>query len=114
LNGYYYLMTERYPPFSLGEAPDYPIRARFEYPEAGIDRWRPTVQWILAIPHFIILYVVGIVAFVCVIAAGVVILFTGGYPRGLFDIVLGYVRWLTRAYAYGLFLTHRYPPFTLS
>jgi hypothetical protein len=114
LLGYYYLTTERYPPFSLGEEPDYPIRTRFDYPEAGIARWRPTLQWIMAIPHFIVLYVLSLVALVCAIAAGFVILFTGSYPRGLFDIVLGYIRWQTRVYGYSSFLTERYPPFTLS
>ncbi|MFL5886976.1 MAG: DUF4389 domain-containing protein [Thermoleophilaceae bacterium] len=114
LAGYYFLLTERYPPFSLGEEPDYPIRSRFPYPEQGIARWRPIVQWILAIPHLIVLYVLQIVAFVCAIAAGFAILFTGKYPRGLYDIVLGYLRWQTRVNAYYYFLTDRYPPFTLS
>src|SRR3954468_16193106 len=114
LAGYYSLLTERSPPFSLGEEPGYPIRSRFPYPEQGIARWRPIVQWILAIPHLIVLYVLQIVAFVCAIAAGFAILFTGRYPRGLYDIVLGYLRWQTRVNAYYYFLTDRYPPFTLS
>ena len=91
----------------------YPVRVEGRL-DPELSRWLWLVKWILAIPHFIILYVVGFVAIVCAIAAGFVILFTGGYPRGLFDIVLGYVRWLTRAYAYAFFLTDRYPPFTLS
>jgi hypothetical protein len=72
------------------------------------------VQWILAIPHLIVLYVLGIVALICAIAAGFAILFTGSYPRGLYDIVLGFVRWQTRTYSYVYFLTDRYPPFSLS
>src|SRR4051812_46528594 len=114
LAGSYFLPPERSPPFSLGEEPGYPIRSRFPYPEQGIARWRPIVQWILAIPHLIVLYVLQIVAFVCAIAAGFAILFTGRYPRGLYDIVLGYLRWQTRVNAYYYFLTDRYPPFTLS
>ncbi|MFL5912259.1 MAG: DUF4389 domain-containing protein, partial [Gaiellaceae bacterium] len=114
LEAYYYLTTESYPPFSLGEEPGYPVRTRFDYPEAGIDRWRPTLQWIMAIPHFIVLYVLGAVALICAIVAGFAILFTGGYPRGLFDIVLGYIRWRNRVFGYAWFLTERYPPFTLS
>jgi hypothetical protein len=114
LSAYYFLLTSRYPPFSLGEEPDYPVRARFDYPARGIARWRPLVQWFLAIPHFIVLYVLGLVASVCAIAAGFAILFTGRYPRGLYDIVVGYVRWQTRVNAYYYFMTDRYPPFSLA
>jgi hypothetical protein len=114
VTGYYYFTTERYPPFSLGEEPDYPVRAEFSYPEQGIARWRPLVHWLLLIPHYIVLYVLAIVAFICHVAGGFAILFTGRYPRGLFDLIVGYMRWQTRVGAYSVWMTERYPPFTLS
>jgi hypothetical protein len=114
VSGYFYFMTESYPPFSFGEEPGYPVVARFDYPEDGVARWRPIVHWLLAIPHYIVLYVLGAVAFVCHIIAGFAILFTGRYPHSLFDLILGFVRWQTRVNAYSIWMTERYPPFTLS
>jgi hypothetical protein len=114
VSAYSYFFTERYPPFSLGEEPDYPVRAEFPYPEQGMARWRPLVHWLLLIPHWIVLYVLGIVAWVCWFAAGVAILFTGRYPRGLYDLILGYLRWQARVNAYAVWFTERYPPFALS
>jgi hypothetical protein len=74
----------------------------------------PLVKWLLAIPHYIVLFVLVIGAVFAVIIAWFAILFTGRYPRGLFDYVVGVGRWSLRVEAYAfLLLTDRYPPFSL-
>jgi Domain of unknown function (DUF4389) len=74
----------------------------------------PLVKWLLAIPHYIVLFFLHIGAFFAVVFAWFAILFTGRYPRGLFDYVEGVIRWNNRvtAYAY-LLVTDKYPPFRL-
>ena len=73
------------------------------------------MKWFLAIPHFIVLFFLAIVAFFAVIIAWFAILFTGRYPRGLFDYVVGVGRWALRVEAYAMLLvTDRYPPFSLN
>jgi hypothetical protein len=109
---YYHSMTEEYPPFSLDPAP-YPVRTSFEYPEAGISRWRPFVQGILAIPHLIIIYLLGIASRVIGFVGAIAVLFTGQYPPSLFTFMIGVQRWQTRAIAYYLLMTEEYPPFSL-
>jgi hypothetical protein len=108
-----YLMTERYPPFSTGDDPDYPARVRIDYPDGGIARWRPFLQWLLAIPHLIVLWFVGVAVAFAIIYAWFVILFTRRYPSGVFEFVAGALRWSTRVNAYNLLMTERYPPFSL-
>jgi hypothetical protein len=112
VNGYSYLMTEQYPPFSLGEDP-YPIRARFQYPAAGIARWRVLLHGIMAIPHFFVLWLLGFALWVAVFVAAVAIVFTREYPQGVFDFVLGVMRWQVRVSGYLMWMTEEYPPFTL-
>ena len=81
---------------------------------SDLNRWLPLVKWFLAIPHYIVLFFLGIAAFVCVVIAWFAILFTGRYPRGLFDFVVGVGRWALRVSAYAFLLTtDRYPPFSL-
>jgi uncharacterized protein DUF4389 len=127
------LGTDRYPPFSLGEVPDYPARLDVEYP-ASLSRGLALVKWwLLALPQYV---VVGVFAggawagwnaandqstwtsgggliglLVCI--AGVVLLFTGRYPRAIFDFVMGMNRWVFRVVAYGALMTDTYPPFRL-
>ena len=73
------------------------------------------MKWLLAIPHYIVLFFLGIGALVAVIIAWFAILFTGRYPRGLFDYVVGVMRWSNRVTGYALILvTDQYPPFSLS
>ena len=87
------------------------------YPDAreGLNRWLTLAKSFLAIPHYIALCFLGIAAGVCVIIAWFAILFTGSYPRGLFDLVVGVFRWDLRVAAYAYLLTtDRYPPFSLS
>jgi hypothetical protein len=113
VSGYQYLMTEAYPPFSTADDPGYPIRVRFRYPENGIARWRPFVQYFMAIPHIFVLYFVAIGVFVAYIVAWFSILFTRTYPPGIFNFIAGSQRWSTRVGAYILLMTEEYPPFGL-
>ena len=85
------------------------------YPDVKqeLNRWLPIVKWFLAIPHYIILFFLYIAAFFCVIAAWFAILFTGRYPQGLFDFIVGVGRWGNRVTAYAFVLTtDKYPPFS--
>ena len=87
------------------------------YPDAtrDLNRWLPLVKWILALPHYIVLAFLAIAAVVCVIIAWFAILFTGRYPRPLFEFVVGVFRWCLRVTAYAFLLTtDRYPPFSMS
>jgi hypothetical protein len=110
---YLALMDDRYPSTDERQA----VRLDFPYPDAkeGLNRWLPLVKWFLAIPHYIALLFLGLAAVVAVIVAWFAILFTGRYPRVLFDFVLGVIRWGNRVVAYAFVLvTDRYPPFRLS
>jgi hypothetical protein len=107
------LMDDRYP------SSDEQQSLRLEYPhpdaERDLNRWLPLVKWLLAIPHYIILFFLHIAAFFAVVFAWFAILFTGRYPRSLFDFVEGVFRWRNRVIGYALILvTDRYPPFRLS
>ena len=87
-----------------------------DYPdvERDLHRFLPLVKWILAIPHYIVLCLLGVLALLSVILAWFAILFTGRYPKGLFDFVVGWARWSLRVQAYAfLLVTDRYPPFSM-
>jgi hypothetical protein len=88
----------------------YPIDLSVEVPDR-MARWRPVVQWILAIPLFIVTYVLGIVAEVCAFIGWFAALFTGELPEGLGNFIAGYFRYAWRAYSYSWFLRDKYPPF---
>jgi hypothetical protein len=110
---YISLMDDRYPSTDEQQA----LRLDMPYPNAAKDlnRWLPLVKWFLAIPHYIVLFFLYIGAFVAVIIAWFAILFTGRFPRGLFDYLVGVGRWQTRVVAYAFVLvTDEYPPFRLS
>ena len=80
-----------------------------------LNRWLPLVKWFLAIPHYIVLALLAIIALFAVVFTWFAILFTGRYPRGLFDFVVGVGRWGLRVQAYAfLLVTDQYPPFSLS
>lgn len=81
---------------------------------SDLNQWLPLVKWLLAIPHYIVLFFLGIAAFFVTIVAWFAILLTGQYPRSLFDFVVGVGRWGLRVSAYAfLLVTDRYPPFSL-
>jgi Domain of unknown function (DUF4389) len=94
------------------EATSYPLTYDVEYP-GRLSRWLIFVKWLLAIPHFIVLYVLGIVTALFTFLAWFAILFTGRYPRGMFDFVVGVNRWNHNAGAYILLLRDEYPPFSM-
>ena len=110
---YILLMDDRYPATDQEQS----VHVDYVYPDAARDlnRWLPLVKWFLAIPHFLVLIFLWIAVLVVTFIAWVVILFTGRYPRAIFDFVEGVVRWGQRVIAYSLLLvTDRYPPFTLA
>jgi hypothetical protein len=92
------------------------VHLTIPYPDtAELSRWLPLIKWVLAIPHYIMLAFLAIAAIACVIVAWFAILFTGRYPRRLFEFVVGVFRWWLRVTAYALLLTtDRYPPFRLA
>jgi hypothetical protein len=126
------LGTDRYPPFTLQDVPDYPARLEVDYPHE-LSRGLALVKWwLLAIPHYLIVAVFldtgwtvwttngsweavsfgGLITLMVLIAA-VVLLFTARYPKPIYDFVLGMNRWVFRVAAYALLMTDRYPPFRL-
>ena len=112
VSAYLALVTDRYP----STVEEQSVHLEIDYPdvERDLNRWLPLVKWFLAIPHFIILIFLWIGAFFAVVFAWFAILFTGRYPAGLFDYVVGVGRWSLRVYAYAfLLVTDRYPPFEL-
>jgi ABC-type multidrug transport system fused ATPase/permease subunit len=113
IGAYYLLMTDRYPPFSLADDPDYPARLEIDYPADGTARWRPFFAGILIYPYLIVGFFVFIAAYFAIIIAFFAILFTKRFPEGLFNLVSGAMRWQQRANAYSLFLTTKYPPWRL-
>ena len=112
VGAYALLLRDEYPSTDEEQA----VHLHFAYPDAKqLSRFLPIVKWFLAIPHWFVLCFLWIGAIVCVIIAWFAILFTGRYPRGLFDYVVGVYRWSMRVDAYALLLiTDQYPPFTLS
>ena len=108
---YLSLLRDEYPSTDEEQA----VHLELRYPEAEeLNRYLPLVKWLLAVPHYIVLAVLGVAAAFCVILAWFAILLTGRYPRGLFDFVTGVFRWSLRVGAYAFLLTtDRYPPFSL-
>jgi Domain of unknown function (DUF4389) len=109
---YFALMSDVYPSTDDQQY----VRLDVDYPnvERDLQRGMPLVKWFLAIPHYIVLFFLYIGAFFCVIGAWFAIVFTGRYPRGLFDYLVGVGRWHWRVVGYALLLvTDEYPPFRL-
>jgi hypothetical protein len=124
------LGTDRYPPFTLDDVPDYPARLDVAYPPE-LSRGLALVKWwLLALPHYLIVAVFldvgwtawdghewgaafgGLITLMVLIAA-VILLFTARYPKPIFDFVLGMNRWVFRVAGYALLMTDRYPPFRI-
>jgi len=122
--------TDEYPPFTL-EDTNYPARLDVAYPE-HLNRWLVLVKWLLAVPHLIIVTLLvdvtvssstqqngwaswgtwGLISILALVAA-VMLAFSGTYPRGLFDLLMGLNRWVYRVWAYMMLMTDEYPPFRL-
>src|SRR4051812_6369387 len=127
------LGTDRYPPFTLDDVPDYPARLAVEYPQT-LSRGLVLIKWwLLALPHYLVVAVFaggamaifneandnwawtssgGLIGCL-VLIAGVVLLFTGRYPRGLYDFTMGMNRWVLRVVGYATLMTDAYPPFRM-
>jgi hypothetical protein len=109
---YVALMSDRYPSTDEEQS----VHLDLDYPNVKqeLNRWLPLVKWLLAIPHYVVLFFLGLAAFFAVTFAWFAILFTGRYPRGIFEFVEGALRWGLRVNAYAfLLVTDRYPPFRL-
>jgi hypothetical protein len=111
VNSYVLLLRDEYPATDDEQA----IHLGMSYPDEGdINRFMPIVKWILAIPHYIVLYVLSLIVLVVSLIAWFAILIVGRYPRGMFDFTVGVMRWSNRVTAYAFVLTtDRYPPFRL-
>lgn len=112
VGAYLLLLTDRYP----STVEEQSVHLDIDYPdtERDLNRWLPLVKWLLAIPHYFVLFFLNIAAIFAVIFAWFAILVTGRYPRGAFDFVVGVSRWNLRVGAYAfLLVTDRYPPFSL-
>ena len=109
VNAYALLLRDEYPSTDEEQA----VHLEFDYPD-DLNRWLPLVKWLLALPHYIVLSVLGVIALVATAIAWLAILFTGRYPFKLFNFVLGVGRWTLRVEAYAfLLITDRYPPFSV-
>ena len=111
VNVYTLLLRDEYPPFSM-DAGLYPVTYEVDYPD-HLSRLLIFVKFLLALPNAIVLLVVLLVACLASIVAWFAILFTGKYPRGIFDFVSGALRWNARLNAYTNLMTDTYPPFSL-
>ena len=112
VGAYIGLLTDVYPSTDEEQS----VHIEIPYPDVpkDLNRWLPLVKWFLAIPHYIVVACLAIAAIVCVVIAWFAILFTGRYPRGLFDFVVGVSRWGLRVGAYAFLLTtDQYPLFSL-
>ena len=112
VGAYASLLTDQYP----STVEEQSVHLDIDYPDAKVDlnRWMPLVKWFLAIPHYIVLAFLMVGLVFAIIIAWFAILFTGQYPKGLFDYVVGVYRWALRVQAYAfLLVTDEYPPFSL-
>ncbi len=112
VGAYVAMLRDEYPPFGW-EPGNYPITFEVDYPE-NLGRFAPLYKWILAIPNLIVFFAVAIVAVVMWFIAWLAIIFTGKFPRGMFDFIVGTMRWQNRLYGYAFYMfTDEYPPFSM-
>jgi hypothetical protein len=110
---YVLLLRDEYPSTDEEQS----VHLDIAYPDvpAQLNRWLPLVKWFLAIPHYVVLFFIDVGMFFALIGAWFSILFTGRYPRGIYDFVVGVMRWHNRVAGYAFILvTDQYPPFSLS
>jgi hypothetical protein len=105
-------MRDEYPPFSFDPG-KYPVIYDVDYPEE-LNRWLPLIKWLLAIPHYLVLFALFIVAAFAMLGAFFAILFTKRFPQSWFNFVLGVQRWGMRVNAYTYLMRDEYPPFSLN
>jgi hypothetical protein len=111
VTAYLLLMTDRYPPFTLGETADDNVHLHAEYP-VRVERWRPFVAWLLVLPYLVVASLILAVAQVCSFLAFFTIIFTKRIPDGIFDIMRVALNWQMRANLYSYWMSTRYPPFS--
>jgi hypothetical protein len=107
------LLTDAYPSTTKDQA----VHLEIDYPdvEKDLNRWMPLVKWLLAFPHYVILAFLWLCAIVAIVIAWFAIIITGRYPKGLFNFVVGVIRWNLRVNAYMyLLVTDKYPPFGMA
>ncbi|MBT8164487.1 MAG: DUF4389 domain-containing protein [Acidimicrobiia bacterium] len=111
ISAYGALISDEYP----STTDEQYVHLELDYPDAkALNRWAPLYKWFLAIPHYLVLAVLGIAVLLALIVAWFIILFTGRYPEGIYDFVVGVMRWSLRVQAYAvLLITDEYPPFSL-
>lgn len=112
VGAYLFLLTDQYPSTVEEQA----VHLEIDYPdvEKDLKRWKPLVKWFLAIPHYIVLAILAVGVVIGWVIAWFAILFTGRYPKGIFDYMVGVGRWSLRVSAYAfLLVTDRYPPFSM-
>ena len=102
--------ADQYPPFSFQSREDYPADLVIEYPESS-SRLTGLFRWPMAIPHWIVVSLLGTIRSILVLFALLALLFTGRYPESLFEIIMGLNRWSYRVGAYSMLLVNDYPPF---
>ena len=112
VGAYFLLLRDEYPSTDEEQA----VHIEIDYPdvERDLNRWLPLVKWLLAFPHYVVFGLLSIAVLVVTVIAWFAIVFTGRYPRGMFNFVVGWSRWALRVSAYAFLLTtDRYPPFSL-
>ena len=112
VGAYFLLLRDEYPSTDEEQA----VHIEVDYPDAerDLNRWLPLVKWLLVLPHYIVFAFLAVVLLAITVIAWFAIVFTGRYPRGMFNFVVGWNRWALRVSAYAFMLTtDRYPPFSL-
>lgn len=112
VTSYFFLLRDEYPSTDEQQS----VHLDFEYPTSDkLNRFLPLVKWLLAIPHYIVLIVLSLIAIIFLLIAWFAILFTAKYPRFLFNYIVAYIRWTYRVAAYAILLvTDKYPPFSFN